>query len=47
MNRLDDKTAVITDGAHDLGAAAAGFFIAVGAHILIIEVVVYGAVARA
>ena len=47
MNRLDDKIAVITGGAHGQGAAEAELFIAAGAQVVITDVDVEGGVATA
>ena len=38
MNRLDNKVAMITGGAHGQGAAEAELFVAAGAHVVITDV---------
>ena len=47
MNRLDDKIAVITGGAHGQGAAEAELFIAAGAQVVITDVDREGGIAIA
>ena len=47
MNRLDDKIAVITGGAHGQGAAEAELFITAGAQVVITDIDAEGGVATA
>ena len=47
MNRLDNKIAVVTGGAHGQGAAEAELFIAAGAQVVITDVDIEGGEATA
>ena len=47
MNRLDDKIAVITGGAHGQGATEAELFIAAGAQVVITDIDAEGGITTA